>query len=53
MKAAKAEVMKRQMDLLNARYDLSSRPATGVAMSPGTPIQEGVRVKLPQGVAWA
>ena len=28
MKAAKAEVMKRQMDLLNERYDLSNRPAT-------------------------
>jgi cytochrome c peroxidase len=52
MKAAKPEVMKRQMDLLNARYDLSNRPATGVTMSRGKPVQGGVRVKLPPGVTW-
>jgi cytochrome c peroxidase len=52
MQAAKAEVMKRQMDLLNQRYDLSDHPAQGVTMSRGKPIQEGVRVKLPQGVTW-
>jgi hypothetical protein len=45
MKAAKAEVMKRQIDLLNERYDLSDDPAQGVTMSPGKSIQEGVRVK--------
>jgi hypothetical protein len=27
MKAAKPEIMKRQMDLLNLRYDLRDRPA--------------------------
>ena len=52
MKAAKPEVMKRQMDLLGERYDLSNRPAAGVTMSRGKPIQEGVRVKLPQGMNW-
>lgn len=52
MKAAKPEVMKRQMDLLGERYDLSDRPAKGVAMSGGKPVQEGVRVKLPPGVTW-
>jgi cytochrome c peroxidase len=52
MKAAKAEVMKRQMDLLNQRYDLSNRPAQGVTMSRGKPVQEGVRVKLPEGMTW-
>lgn len=52
MKAAKAEVMKRQMDLLNQRYDLSNRPAQGVTMSRGKPIQEGVRVKLTGGMTW-
>lgn len=46
MKKAKPEVMKRQMDLLTERYDLSNRPAKGVTMSRGKPIQEGVRVKL-------
>jgi cytochrome c peroxidase len=52
MRAAKASVMKRQLDLLNARYDLSDRPAPKVTMSRGKPIQEGVRVKLPAGVTW-
>jgi cytochrome c peroxidase len=52
MSAAKAEIMKRQMDLLNARYDLGDRPAAGVAMSRGKPVQEGVRVKLPDAVTW-
>jgi cytochrome c peroxidase len=52
MKAAKAEVMKRQADLLNARYDLGDRPAKGVTMSRGKPVQEGVRVKLGSGVTW-
>ena len=33
MKTAKPEIMKRQMDLLSARYDLNNRPAQGVAMS--------------------
>ncbi|HXX33007.1 MAG TPA: cytochrome B6 [Thermodesulfobacteriota bacterium] len=52
MKAAKLEVMKRQMDLLEERYDLSNRPATGVTMSRGKPVQEGVRVKLQVGMTW-
>jgi len=52
MKAAKPEVMKRQMDLLNVRYDLSNRPAPGVTMSRGKAVQEGVRVRLPEGMAW-
>src|SRR2546425_10418774 len=53
MSAAKAQVMKRQMDLLDARYDLEDRPASGVAMSGGKPIQEGVRVRRPAGARWA
>src|SRR5437899_9929398 len=52
MSAAKAQIMKRQLDLLSARYDLGDRPAANVRMSRGKPIQEGVRVKLPAGVAW-
>jgi cytochrome c peroxidase len=52
MKAAKPEVMERQMDLLKDRYDLSDRPARGVTMSRGKPIQSGVRVKLPAGMTW-
>ena len=53
MKAAKAEVMQRQMDLLNERYDLSDRPAKDVMMSGGLKaVQEGVRAKLPEGMTW-
>jgi cytochrome c peroxidase len=52
MKAAKATVMTRQMDLLSQRYDLSDRAAKGVTMSGGKPIQEGVRVKLPSEMTW-
>jgi cytochrome c peroxidase len=52
MKAAKPAVMKRHMDLLSERYDLGNRPATGLTMSRGKPVQEGVRVKLPGGMTW-
>ncbi len=52
MKAAKPEIMKRQMDLLHSRYDLGDRPAKGVTMSRGKAIQEGVRAKLPEGITW-
>ncbi len=52
MKAAKPGIMKRQMDLLEQRYDLSDRPAEGVTMSRGKPVQQGVRVKLPEGMTW-
>jgi len=52
MKAAKAGVMKRQMDLLNERYDLANRPAPGVTMSRGKAVQQGVRAKLPSGMTW-
>jgi cytochrome c peroxidase len=52
MKAAKPEIMKRQMDLLKERYDLANRPAKDVTMSRGKPVQEGIRVKLPQGMTW-
>jgi len=52
MKEAKPEVMRRHMDLLNERYDLSDRPVPCVTMSRGKPIQGGVRVKLPEGMTW-
>jgi cytochrome c peroxidase len=52
MKAAKAEIAKKHNDLLSARYDLSNRPAQGVTMNGGKPVQEGVRVKLPEGMTW-
>jgi cytochrome c peroxidase len=53
MKAAKAEVMRRQQALLAARYDLANRPAPGVTMSRSKAVQGGVRVKLPAGTTWA
>ena len=52
MTAAKPGIMKRQMALLNERYDLSNRPAAGVTMSRGKAVQEGVRAKLPAGMTW-
>ena len=52
MAAAKPAVMKKQMDLLDERYDMSDRPAPGVTMSRGKAVQEGIRVNLPSGVTW-
>lgn len=52
MSAAKAGIMKRQMALLEERYDLGDHAAPGVTMSRGKAIQQGVRVKLTQGVTW-
>src|SRR6266849_189858 len=52
MSAAKAGIMQRQKSLLEERYDLSNRPASGVTMSRGKPVQEGVRVKLASGMTW-
>jgi cytochrome c peroxidase len=53
MKAAKADVMRRQQTLLGARYDLANRPGAGITMSRGKAVQGGVRVKLPAGMTWA
>jgi cytochrome c peroxidase len=52
MKAAKPGIMKRQASLLAERYDLANRPAAGVTMSRGKPVQGGVRVRLPAGRTW-
>lgn len=43
---------KRQQDLLIERYDLADRPAQGVTMSKGKPVQEGVRVRLSKDITW-
>src|SRR5882757_5748570 len=53
MSAAKSGIMKRQMDLLAERYDLSNKPAAGVVMDRSKPVQDGVRVKLSPGTTWA
>jgi cytochrome c peroxidase len=52
MKAAKPGIEKRQAELLRQRYDLADRPAAGVTMSRGKPVQEGVRARLPAGTSW-
>jgi cytochrome c peroxidase len=51
--AQKATVRDRQRALLEQRYDLADRPLPGVMMSDGRKaVQQGVRVKLPQGETW-
>src|ERR1017187_3306668 len=52
MKTEKPAVMKRQMDLLQERYDLRNDPAPGVTMTRGKPVQRGIRVKLAPGTNW-
>ena len=48
----KPEFAKRHQASLAERYDLADRPAQGVTMSRGKPVQEGVRVKLPKDMTW-
>jgi len=52
MKSEKADIMKRQMKLLEERYDLSDNPASGVSMSSGKAVQGDVRVKLAGKMKW-
>lgn len=52
LRAEKPAATARHQALLESRYDLSNRPAQGVTMSRGKPVQAGVRVRLPQGVTW-
>src|ERR1700687_843341 len=52
LQAEKPQFAKRQQALLEERYDLADRPAKGTAMSGGKPVQDGVRVRLPEGMTW-
>jgi cytochrome c peroxidase len=52
MKAAKPEIEGRHQALLGERYDLADRPAAEIRMSRGKAIQEGVRVRLAEGLTW-
>lgn len=52
LRREKPQFATRQRDLLAERYDLADRPARGVTMSRGKPVQEGVRVRLPKDVTW-
>lgn len=48
----KPQFADRQEKLLSDRYDLANRPAQGVTMSRGKPVQEGVRVRLRENTTW-
>jgi cytochrome c peroxidase len=52
MSAAKAGIQKRHLELLKQRYDLDDRPAEGVTMSKGKPVQAGPRAKLSDRQTW-
>jgi cytochrome c peroxidase len=52
MSGEKAQVNKRHQALLNERYDLANKPAQGVTMAKGKPVQAGVRAKLKSGMTW-
>jgi len=46
------KIADRQQKLLTERYDLSDRKAAQATMSRGKPLQERVRVRLPEGMTW-
>lgn len=52
MKAEKADIMKRQENVLKERYDLSNNPSDMQMSGKRKYIQKGVRVKLPEGMTW-
>jgi cytochrome c peroxidase len=52
MSAAKPDLAEKQQALLEARYDLSDKPANNVAMAKGKAVQAGVRIRLPRGTTW-
>ncbi|MEQ6342448.1 MAG: cytochrome B6 [Gammaproteobacteria bacterium] len=52
LEAEKSKFAERQQALLAKRYNLADRPAKGTVMSRGKPVQEGVRVKLADGMTW-
>src|SRR5260370_17555492 len=52
LSAEKPQVEKEHSALLKERYDLSDQHAQDVTMSRGKAVQQGVRVKLPQGMTW-
>lgn len=52
MSAEKSDLGKRQLKLLDERYDLKDQTADGVTMARKKPVQSGIRVKLPKGQSW-
>ena len=51
-KSGKAAVMKRHMDLLSGRYDLSKKVTTEMTMSKGKPLPVGPTARLKDGLTW-
>jgi cytochrome c peroxidase len=49
---AKPDILRRQHVLLEERYDLSDKPSKTARTFRGRPLQDGVRVRLPQGQTW-
>ncbi|MEX2045154.1 MAG: hypothetical protein WD941_07360, partial [Opitutus sp.] len=52
MAQEKSGIMQAHQQFLADRYDLADRPATGVVMTRGKPVQEGARARLQPGVTW-
>jgi len=52
LKQAKPAVTQAQQAFLAERYDLADRPAPGVTMTGGKPVQQGPRARLQPGVTW-
>ncbi len=52
MKTEKPALMKRQMGLLQERYDLRNDPLPNITMARSKPVQRGIRVKLAPGTSW-
>jgi cytochrome c peroxidase len=52
MSAEKPRLKATQNALLEERYDLSDHPASGIFMSKGKPVQDGVRAKLASSLTW-
>jgi cytochrome c peroxidase len=52
MQEAKPGIEERHLALLKERYDLADHPTPDVSMARRKPVQQGVRVRLPDGVTW-
>ncbi len=48
----KSKFMQRQQALYEQRYDMSDKPSEAMMAGGCKAVQQGVRVKLPQGVTW-
>ena len=52
MEQARPGIMQAHREYLAERYDLADRPAEGITMTRGKPVQQGVRVRLKPGLTW-